>query len=104
MEPGEFLYQSDQEIFMVVIEENDDSYVFAVHGWREVDKNRLESYLAENGGTLYTEHDTRVTVEEHGTDEQLKHYEEMVKFFRMYADADTSGDGPHTTFGSDETP
>jgi len=32
---GDFLYQSDQELFLVVVDETEDSYVFAAHGWRD---------------------------------------------------------------------
>lgn len=104
MEKGDFLYQSDQELFLVLIDESDHAYRFAIHGWREIDKDRLDYYLSDEGGSIYTSDEARRTVEKHGNDTQKQQFNELLSFFKSYADADIDEDGVHTTYSYDDTP
>lgn len=100
---GDFLYQSDQEIFLVVVDEYDDSYRFAVHGWRDIGKDRLDEYISHSNGKLYSQEKIDSIVKDEADDETRQTYESMKEMFRVYADADLSDDGPHTEFMLDDT-
>jgi len=104
MEKGDFLYQSDQELFLVLIDESDHAYRFAIHGWREIDKKRLDYYLSDEGGSIYTSDEARRTVEKHGTDKQKRQFKELLEFFNEYAATEIDDDGVHTTYAYDDTP
>lgn len=102
LEPGDFLYQSDQELFLVVMEEDDDSYLFAVHGWREIDKERLGEYIDGENGKLHRREDVETVVEEDGDDDTIERYRALYKLFREYSDK-SDEDGPHREFTLEDT-
>lgn len=99
---GDFVYQSDQELFLVVIGETENSYKFAVHGWRNIDKERLDEYISHENGKLYKQDDITDFVENEGEDEAKQHFQQMREMFSAYADADIDGEGPHTDFALED--
>lgn len=100
---GDFVYQSDQELFLVVIGEDENSYQFAVHGWRNIDKERLEEYIDHDNGKLYKQEDVIETVEDEASDEQAKNFEILREMFSEYSDEDIDDDGPHVDFALDDS-
>lgn len=105
LSPGDYIYQSDQEIFLVVTAVNEDSYEFAVHGWREIADYRLQEYLDSEGGTLHRQDTVKQVVEEEKDSETAKQFDYMTDLFAEYADG-LSDEGPHKEFGlvdSDES-
>jgi hypothetical protein len=103
LEAGDFVYQSNQELFLVVMEENDNSYVFAVHGWREIDKDRLDGYVEREDGRLFKQDDVDTVIDENADDDTTEHYERLREFFSQYSNADFPDSGPHTEFTLDDT-
>lgn len=100
---GDFVYQSDQELFLVVMGENENSYRFAVHGWREIDKERLDEYVSHDNGKLYRQGDIDEFVENEGNDDEVENFEQMKQMFASYADIDIEEDGPHTEFAMEDS-
>lgn len=100
---GDFVYQSDQELFLCVIEERDDSYRFAAHGWRDIGKDRLDEYISHTSGKLYSQERIDELVENEADDETRKTYKNMKEMFSVYEETVLSDDGPHTEFLLDDT-
>jgi hypothetical protein len=103
LSPGDFVYQSDQEIFLVCIDESENSYKFAVHGWRDIDKERLDEYVSHENGKLYRQRDVTEMVEQEGEEAAQQHFDEMREMFSVYAGTDLSDEGPHTDFSLEDT-
>lgn len=103
LEPGDFVYQSDQELFLVVMEETDDGYRFAVHGWREISHNRLEQYIDGEHGKLYDRDELEQIIEEEADKETAGHFKRLEDLFEQYAENPTEDDGPHTEFVMEDT-
>jgi len=103
LSPGDFVYQSDQELFLVCIGESDNSYKFAVHGWRDIDKERLDEYVSHQNGKLYRQNDVTEMVEEEGEDEAQQHFDELLEMFSVYEDIELASEGPHTDFSLEDT-
>lgn len=97
------MYQSDQELFLVVIGETENTYQFAVHGWRNIDKKRLDEYVSHDNGKLYKKDDVTEMVESEADDEAKEHFEQMTAMFDAYSDLDIAEEGPHTDFALDDT-
>jgi len=95
---GDFVYQSDQELFLVVTGETDNSYTFAVHGWREIDKERLDEYVSHNNGKLHKQKAVEKVIDEDATQSERESFEKMVEMFSTYEDAELGEDGPHRDF------
>lgn len=103
MEEGDFVYQSEQELFLVVADESDESYTFAVHGWREIDKDRLEEYL-ENGDMLHRSEDVERVIEEGDSDVTKERFERLQEMlFDIYEESSLEDDGVHEEFVLDDT-
>lgn len=100
---GDFVYQSDQELFLVCIGEDDNTYKFAVHGWRNIDKERLDEYVSHDNGKLYKQDDITEVVENEGADSEQRHFEQMREMFETYAEVDLNEDGPHTDFALEDS-
>ena len=100
---GDFVYQSDQELFLVCIGEDDNTYKFAVHGWRSIDKERLDEYVSHDNGKLYQQDDIAEVVENDAGETEKQHFAEMREMFAAYAEADLKEDGPHTDFALEDT-
>lgn len=103
LEPGDFVYQSDQELFLVVMEETNNGYRFAVHGWREISHNRLEQYIDGEDGRLYDDSELQQIVEEEGDEQTVEHFHQLDELFDQYAENPTEDDGPHTNFVMEDT-
>lgn len=103
LEPGDFLYQADSELFLVVIDENDESVEFAAHGWREIDKERLDSYLDEEKPILQTEGQVRDVVRQSDDDNAFEKLEWLTNIFETYAENDISSESEHKEFMLDDT-
>lgn len=103
LEEGDFVYQSDQELFLVVIDQDEDSYSFAVHGWRNIDKERLSEYIDHQNGKLYRQDQITELVENEGDAETKEHFSKLQELFASYKDIDLEEEGPHTDFILDDT-
>lgn len=101
---GDFLYQADQEIFLVVTGEGEESYHLAVHGWREIDKERLDEYISHSNSKLHKQSDVIEDVENKASEEQQTNFEKLRQMFEVYADLDLGEDGPHKEWALDDTP
>lgn len=97
LSPGDFLYQSDQELFLVVIEENEDSFKFAVHGWRDIDKERIDEYIEDSRSKVHKQE----KFEDEVTDEETLN--KLKQLFNVYEQANVPDDGPQDEFALDET-
>lgn len=86
LEQGDFLYQVNQELFLVVMDERDDSYLFSVHGWRDIDKGRAYEYVEGEPGKLHSQEMFEQVVEDKGDDEVSQKYAELKELFQQYAD------------------
>lgn len=84
LEPGDFLYQSDQELFLVVTGETENGYRFAVHGWREINDHRLAEYLDGEHGKLHYEEDIEQVIEEEGDEETKQNFARLRDLFHSY--------------------
>lgn len=98
LEEGDFVYQSDLELFLVVIGETENSYKFAAHGWREIDKNRVDEYLSHDNAKLHRADAVTDVVENDGSEEEQKHFDQLRAMFDVYADIDVADEGPHHDF------
>ena len=96
LEPGDFLYQADQEIFLVLMEESDDSYLFSVHGWRDIDKERVAGYM-ERQDALYSQEVIDTLVDEEADESTRESYERLLKVFDNYR-GEFEESGPHKDF------
>jgi hypothetical protein len=100
---GDFVYQADQELFLVVIGEEEESYRFAVHGWREIGKDRLDEYISHNSGELHSADIIDEMVEDKASNDVTETYEKMKKMFESYEYIELEAEGPHTEFILDDT-
>lgn len=103
LSPGDFLYQSDQELFLVVIEETDDSYVFAAHGWRDIGKDRIEEYIEDSRSKVHRQDEIESVIMEKGDSDDKQQLNKLKQLFAVYEDSDIPDDGPHKKFALDET-
>jgi hypothetical protein len=103
LSPGDFLYQSDQELFLVVVEENDNSYKFAAHGWRDIDKDRLDEYIEDSRSKVHKSDEIESVIEEKGDDDDERHFNRLKQLFSVYEDVEFAEDGLHEEFALDET-
>jgi hypothetical protein len=90
---GDCLFQPENELFYVVTGRDENKINFALHGWQQVDVERVEQYLTHDasGQFLYTEEELRDAVDNaddvHNDLDRLK---DMV--FTVYADVDKYAD------------
>jgi hypothetical protein len=87
LEPGDFLYQSDQELFLVVTGETEDGYRLAAHGWREISKERLAKYVDGEHGKLHTSDEIEEIIEEEGERDIREGFARLKSLFESYADS-----------------
>jgi hypothetical protein len=102
LEPGDFVYQADQELFLVVMEDDDDTYHFAVHGWRTIDKDRLDEYMTHRDKQMFYDDEIDHILQEEATEEELERYRTIVKVFETYKEHSFLPDGLHTDFSMDD--
>lgn len=86
LEQGDFLYQVDQELFLVVMDERDDSYLFSVHGWRDISKKRAHEYVEGAPGKLHDQDTFEQVVQEKGDENIAENYKKLKALFQEYAD------------------
>lgn len=103
LSPGDFLYQADQELFLVVIEENDDSYTFAAHGWRDIGKDRIDEYIEDSRSKVHKQDEIEELISEKGDDATQRQFNKLKQLFAVYETADIPNDGPQADFTLDET-
>lgn len=104
---GDVLYLSEQELFLVVIREEDDSYRFAVHGWRNIGKDRVDQYVRNNHLQPYSEelhHQREVErlVEDAEEGEAERQFNKLMQLFSVYEQADIPEHGPHVDFAMNQ--
>lgn len=100
---GDFLYQSDQELFMVVTEVEEDTIKFAAHGWREIDKDRIEEYIEDSGSKVHGQDKVEELITNEGDDETRDKFNKLKQLFSVYEQAELPDDGPQNDFTLDET-
>lgn len=84
LEPGDFVYQADQELFLVVTAETDNGYRFAVHGWREISHSRLDEYIGGKHGKLHKQEDIEQIIEEEADDSTKQNFDRLRELFESY--------------------
>lgn len=92
LSPGDFLYQSDQELFLVVVEEEEDHFLLAAHGWRKIDKNRLEQYLEDDKSNIHKQDRVEDLIEQRGDEADQEQFDKLKKLFDVYEIEDMGGD------------
>lgn len=101
---GDFLYQAEQELFLVVADETDDTYRLAAHGWRDIDKNRLDEYVESEHMSIYKGEDVIREVKRDGNDQLQNRIDELQRMlFDTYSERTFSEDGPVEDFILDDT-
>lgn len=103
LEPGDFLYQADQELFLVCIENREDEVDFAVHGWRTIDKKRLEKYLDAEKPVIHTEEMVQNVVDEADDEDAEEKLSWLKEIFAQYEAADIEESSAHSDFSLDDT-
>lgn len=103
LKKGDFVYQSDQELFLVVIDEDEESYTFAVHGWRTIGKNRLDEYLEHQHGKLFDEEDLVQLVEEEGDDHDADNFAKFLELVEAYEGVEVDKDGMIDDYSLEDT-
>jgi len=103
LKKGDFVYQSDLELFLVVTGETENSYKFAAHGWREIDKERIDEYLSHENAKLSKQEDIIELVENEGSDEIKEQFEKLLKLFNTYAEEDFEDGFPHENWTLKDT-
>lgn len=103
LEPGDFLYQADQELFLVCMEDREDEIEFAVHGWRTIDKERLDSYLDADRPIIHTEDEVREAVADADDPKAGDRLAWLTDIFEKYENVDVESDSAHSDFALDDT-
>lgn len=99
---SDFLYQSDQELFLVVMDEDEDSYTFAVHGWREIGKDRIDEYIEHSRSKVHRQDEIEQLIDENADDDTEKQFNKLKQLFAVYENANIPEEGPHRDFTLEE--
>lgn len=99
---GDFLYQSDQELLLVVTGETDGSYTFAAHGWRKIDKERIEEYIEDSRSKVHRQSTVEDIIEEKGDEETKNNFDQLKQLFNVYKRAELPEDGVQSEFTLEE--
>lgn len=102
LDTGDFVYQSDQELFLVALGEGEDSYLFAVHGWRIIGKDRIDQYMNDDRSKVHTEEEIRTMIAESDDEKTKEKFDKLDKLFESYKDFDLSEDGPEKNFALED--
>lgn len=102
LSPGDFLYQTDKELFHVVMEETQEGYIFSVHGFRDISHDRLKEYLDGEHGKLYRQEQLEKAIEEDGDEDAAENLSQLERIFSTYEDLDLSEDGPQYEFSLED--
>lgn len=103
LEPGDFLYQADQELFLVCIEDRDDEVEFAVHGWRTIDKKRLAEYLDADKPIVHTEEQVMDVIDESDDPKAEEKFGWLKEIFEQYGRVEMEEGSAHSDFSLDDT-
>jgi len=103
LSPGDFLYQSDQELFLVVVEESDESFKFAVHGWRDIDKERIDGYIENSHSKVHRQNELEEFIENEGDTEVREQFNKLKQLFSVYEQADVPDEGPQEDWALEVT-
>jgi hypothetical protein len=99
---GDFLYQSDQELFLVVTGETEDSYTFAAHGWREIGKDRIDEYINDTRSKVHQQGEIEQLIDENGDQSVEEQFNKLKQLFSVYETANIPDAGPHSEFSLEE--
>lgn len=99
---GDFLYQSDQELFLVVTGETEDSYTFAAHGWRDIGKDRIDEYIEDSRSKIHRQGEIEQLIDENGSDDTEQQFNKLKQLFSVYEQMDIPDEGPHDDFALEE--
>jgi hypothetical protein len=99
---GDFLYQSDQELLLVVTGETEDTYNFAVHGWRNIDKERIEEYVEDSRSKVHQQDEVEEIVNEKGDEQTQENFNQLKQLFNVYKRAELPDDGIQNEFAFEE--
>lgn len=102
LEPGDFLYQSDQELFLVCVKKNDDHVLLAAHGWRKIGNDRLEDYLDNDRSKIHREAEIERLIEQQGDEDKQEKFSKLQELFETYEEVELVENGPHTDFALDD--
>lgn len=101
---GDFLYQGEQELFLVVVDETDDTYRLAAHGWRDIDKKRLDEYVESEHMSIYKGEDVIREVKRDGDSEMEDRISQLQRMlFDTYSERTFTEGGPVEDFILDDT-
>lgn len=99
---GDFLYQSDQELFLVVTGETEDSYSFAVHGWRTIGKDRIDEYIEDSRSKVHKQDEIDELISEKGNESTEQQFNKLKQLFSEYQNVELPSDGPNERFSLEE--
>lgn len=102
LEPGDYLYQANDELFLAVTEVNKDEVQFAVHGWRTIDKDRLSAYLSADRPVLHTEEQVHEVVEDVDDPDAEDKLQWLEGIFKKYEERDVPDDSAHEDFSMED--
>jgi uncharacterized protein YnzC (UPF0291/DUF896 family) len=77
---------------------NENTVNLSAHGWREIDKQRLDEYISHSSSKLNKQDDVIELVDNEGSDEEQESFEKLRQMFEVYADTDLEEEGPHKDF------
>lgn len=102
LKTGDFLYQSDQELFLVVTGETDDGYTFAAHGWREIGKDRIDEYIDDSRSKVHKQEEIDQLISAKGDDSTQQQFNKLKQLFSVYQNTELPEDGPNVDFALEE--
>jgi hypothetical protein len=103
LEPGDYLYQANSELFLVCIENNEHSIDFAAHGWRTIDKERLSDYLDADKPVMHTEEQVKEIIEEVDDPKAMEKLNWLEGIFEKYKHGEINEQSSHSEFSLDDT-
>jgi hypothetical protein len=103
LDEGDFVYQPNLELFLVVTGETENTYKFAAHGWREIDKTRVDEYLSHKNAKMSNQDAVIENIENEGSDEVQESFELLLEMFNTYSERDFDEQFPHENFVMDDT-
>lgn len=83
-EKGDFFYDPEHELFLVVSSTDDETYTLAVHGWWELSEDRIEEYREEKMPGFVTADELEELIAADGSDELQETFAEIQALFEKY--------------------
>jgi len=103
LEAGDYLYQADQELFLVCIADREDEVEFAVHGWRTIDKDRLNKYLDADKPVIHTEDQVENVIEDADDPNAREKLDWLSGIFEQYERGEIPESSEHEEFSLEDT-